>query len=451
MRAAFIFTLLGACFADVEKDGDVLIFTEANFDDEIKKHDIILVEFYAPWCGHCKALKPEYEKAATTLSNDDTPVPLAKVDCDAEKALCQKYDVSGYPTLKIFRDGQFSKAFEGPRQADGIVKYMRGQAGPSSVELKTEKDAEKMLLKDEFLVMGCFAKDSKIKETFMKIASAEREDYRFCHTSDKSLLEKYKCKDNIIVFQPKKLHSKFEKPIMEYNGAVDTDKIKKFLKSSVLGLCSIRETSNAEKYEKPLVVVYYDVDFEKNPKGTNYYRNRVMKVAQDYKDKMYFAVSNNKSFSHELEQFGLSGKDKVVVACHGKKGEKFPMSADFSVENLKQFVDDVLAGKVEGYLKSESVPETNDAPVKIAVAKNFDELVNDKTRDVLVEFYAPWCGHCKSLAPKYDELAEKVRLSGFITYATCKPKKSGLRRYFFWGTLEPRRFNTKFKKWHILV
>ena len=44
------------------------------------------------------------------------------------------------------------------------------------------------------------------------------------------------------------------------------------------------------------------------------------------------------------------------------------------------------------------------------VAKNFDEIVNDESKDVLIEFYAPWCGHCKSLAPKYDELAEKVNL-----------------------------------------
>ena len=42
------------------------------------------------------------------------------------------------------------------------------------------------------------------------------------------------------------------------------------------------------------------------------------------------------------------------------------------------------------------------------VAKNFDEIVNDESKDVLIEFYAPWCGHCKSLAPKYDELATKV-------------------------------------------
>lgn len=59
-------------------------------------------------------------------------------------------------------------------------------------------------------------------------------------------------------------------------------------------------------------------------------------------------------------------------------------------------------------MKSEEIPATNDEPVKILVGKNFDSLVMNNDKDVLVEFYAPWCGHCKQLAPIYDELAKKL-------------------------------------------
>lgn len=80
-----------------------------------------------------------------------------------------------------------------------------------------------------------------------------------------------------------------------------------------------------------------------------------------------------------------------------------------SVENFEKFLKDLKNGEVEAYLKSEAVPEDNNGPVKVAVAKNFDEVVTNNGKDTLIEFYAPWCGHCKKLTPIYDELGEKVR------------------------------------------
>lgn len=67
-----------------------------------------------------------------------------------------------------------------------------------------------------------------------------------------------------------------------------------------------------------------------------------------------------------------------------------------------------MENKLEPFLKSEEIPESNDEPVKVAVAKNFDDVVVNNGKDTLIEFYAPWCGHCKKLTPIYEELAQKL-------------------------------------------
>jgi len=79
------------------------------------------------------------------------------------------------------------------------------------------------------------------------------------------------------------------------------------------------------------------------------------------------------------------------------------------VDGWIAWVKSVLAGDVAQYVRSERAPRPNNGPVKIATGQNFDELINDPSKDVLVEFYAPWCGHCKALEPKFAQLGEKFR------------------------------------------
>lgn len=69
-------------------------------------------------CGHCKRLEPEYERAARSLLNHDPPIALGKVDATLERDLAQEYEVSGFPTLKMFRKGKV-KDYNGPRDEYG--------------------------------------------------------------------------------------------------------------------------------------------------------------------------------------------------------------------------------------------------------------------------------------------------------------------------------------------
>ena len=81
---------------------------------------------------------------------------------------------------------------------------------------------------------------------------------------------------------------------------------------------------------------------------------------------------------------------------------------------MTEFVNKLKNDELEPFLKSEPVPESNDGPVTVAVGKNFDDVVTNNGKDTLIEFYAPWCGHCKKLAPVFDELGTKVSISGIL-------------------------------------
>ncbi|XP_017330169.1 protein disulfide-isomerase A3 [Ictalurus punctatus] len=408
--------LFFAVVAGVARASDVLEFTDDDFESRIGDHDLVLVEFFAPWCGHCKRLAPEYEAAATRLKGI---VPLAKVDCTANSNVCGKYGVSGYPTLKIFRDGEESGAYDGPRTADGIVSHLKKQAGPASVELKSEEEFRKFIGDRDASVVGFFADaGSAAQGEFLKSASALRESYRFAHTNTEELLKKHNIdEEGVILFRPPHLTNKFEDSNVQFDEEKFTNaKLKKFIQDNIFGICPHMTDDNKDQLKgKDLLVAYYDVDYEKNPKGSNYWRNRVMKVAKSFLDqgkKLNFAVANKNLFSHDVSELGLdSGSGELpVVGIRTAKGDKYVMQEEFTRDGkaLEKFLQDYFDGNLKRYLKSEPIPEGNDGPVKVVVAENFESIVNDEDKDVLIEFYAPWCGHCKSLEPKYKELGEKL-------------------------------------------
>lgn len=361
-------------------------------------------------CGHCKRLKPEYAKAAELLKNDDPPIALAKVDCtEGGKKTCEQFSVSGYPTLKIFKNGAVSQDYNGPREAAGIVKYMRAQVGPASKDLPTLDAYETFLKVNEAAVVGLFKAESDLKGEFLKYSDKMREKLRFGHSSAAPVLEKQGETDAILLFRNPQLANKFEPDFVKFTGKNVAD-LTEFVKVNLHGLAGYRTRESAQDFKNPLVVAYYGVDYAKNPKGTNYWRNRILKVAKEFAGKLNFAVSSKDDFQHELNEYGYDYTgDKPVILARGAKGEKYILKDEFSVESLQKFATDLLAGNLEPYIKSEPVPEKNDAPVKVAVAKNFDDVVINNDKDTLIEFYAPWCGHCKKLTPIYDEVAEKLK------------------------------------------
>jgi len=123
--------LLALAAVSLAVASNVVVLTPDNFDSVIDGSKHAFVEFYAPWCGHCKNLEPEYEIIADAFAGVGNVV-IAKVDADAHRELGTRFGVSGFPTLKFFeKGGSLSSplAYEGGRSADDIISYVNGKAG----------------------------------------------------------------------------------------------------------------------------------------------------------------------------------------------------------------------------------------------------------------------------------------------------------------------------------
>ena len=139
------FAILGANAAS-----SVLDLIPDNFDDIVlKSGKPALVEFFAPWCGHCKKLAPIYEELAINFEFAKDKVSIAKVDADAEKDLGRKFGVQGFPTLKWF-DGKSDTPtdYQGGRDLESLssfisektgIKIKTKKAAPSAVEMLTDR------------------------------------------------------------------------------------------------------------------------------------------------------------------------------------------------------------------------------------------------------------------------------------------------------------------------
>jgi protein disulfide-isomerase A1 len=398
--------ILSLAAATITEEEGVLVLNDANFDEALKAHPQILVEFMAPWCGHCQDLAPHYSKAAITLRKETTPIFLAKVDASVATELAKKNNIEGFPTIKFFNNGE-AEEYGGGNTEDEIVQWMRRKTGPLSKVLSNVAEVTAFAAGSDISVVF-FGTNASLHTVFLELAKAY-DDIQFGECISEECLTNYKLTNgNVLVFR------KFDSNNAELKTEYSAEDLKFFIDGSSVKLVSPFDEKTAQ------------LIFGKQVPGLFFYRTRgtdsektlddlANGMAIELKGKIQIIVTDITDGVEERlgEYIGITKADLPTIRIADTREElkKFIMEGEITRENILTFVKDWEAGKLVSKIKSEEETLTTEgkSPITQLVGTNFLKYTNDKTKDVLVEFYAPWCGHCQKLLPILEELATKLK------------------------------------------
>jgi len=382
------------------EDEAVFTLTTENFDQFIADNPKVLVEFYAPWCGHCKALAPEYEKAAQAIAADEgIDAKLAKVDATEEKDLATKFGVKGFPTLKFFTgDPDAPSDYSGGRTEPTIIQWLRTRSMPPVSMLESADAVAEFRKKGSVVLVGFFAADGDEAKALNDVAEANRESVVVGQVASADVKVEGTEFGKLYMFRD------FEDPIVAFSGEVSVEGITDFLNAERFPLIDAIGPENYKDYVDrglPIVWCSLNADDEEEQKSII---DALMPFAREAKGKLSFTWVDATKYAQHVQNLGITETPGILIA--GDNNKKFLFGGKVSnAEELKAFFEGYAAGTLEAHLKSEPVPESNDENVYVLVGSEFEKVVG-KDNDVFVEFYAPWCGHCKRLAPEYEKVGE---------------------------------------------
>ena len=407
-----LFSGLGLGEEVVDSDGsNVVVLDSSNFDQTIGDNPYVLVEVYAPWCGHCKSLAPQYEQAANLLKESNSPVVLAKLDGsqEEERNLVSRLQVRGFPTLIFYNHG-VAVQYGGPRTAEGIVAWVTKKSGPTYTALTDAGSYQTYLGENpEISVVGYFVNGSGEYQAFAQAAGHPNfEHINFAITTAEPVATAAGVTLNQIG-----LKRSFDEPDT-YDVSTAEELIAFLNKNAYPYLLPAQQAWNRlREQEVPIgLFIYNDTD----EAGSAEYVKLITEVAKNMSGSFGF-VSVSPDYLERTVQLGGSGKKLPTIIAVSPLQHNYPLSDDieWTRENIYNWARGIIGGSIKPHFKSEPVPESQEGSVFKLVGSTFEEVIyNSGKSAVIVEFYAPWCGHCKNLEPIWEQLGEHYASSGVL-------------------------------------
>ncbi|XP_034981528.1 protein disulfide-isomerase TMX3 [Zootoca vivipara] len=329
----------------------LILVVDASFvedlDDSFKenrKDDIWLVDFYAPWCGHCKKLEPVWNEVGKEMGSTGSPVKVGKMDATSYSSIASEFGVRGYPTIKLLK-GDLAYNYRGPRTKDDIVEFANRVAGPIIRPLPSQQMFEHVQKRHRvfFLYIGG---ESPLKEKYIEVAS-ELIVYTYFFSASEEILPEYVSLPEmpaVIVFK--------DGTYFVYDEYEDGDLSSWISKERFQGYLNVDGFTLYELGDTGKLVAIAIID----DKNTSVEHIRLKSIMQD-------VAKNHRDHFHRSFQFGhMDGNEymnsllmddlkipTIVVLNTSNQQYFLPHKPIESTEDMVQFINEILEGTAEAH------------------------------------------------------------------------------------------------------
>jgi len=332
------------------------------------------------------------------------------VDATENKELGKKFNVKGYPTLKFFKNGE-PQDYTGGRTADTIVSWLEKKSA-GIPNLDTKEAATNLVAANKVVAIGFFKDSSSAAAEAFKAATDTVDDMVICATtSSQEVFSLYNIVDDAAVI----LLKKFDEGRNQLEGDITKESVSAFISSNSLPLVVDFHADTAKAIFQGTVKNHVLMFLSAQEPKYEYIMHDARKIAADYKGDVMFVSVTTDEDEHKkvVDFFGITAEELPTFRMTKMEDDMLkykPADSSLTEANMREYVKKFKAGELTPHLKSEDLPaDWNANPVKVLVSSNFPTVAMEEGKDVLVEFYAPWCGHCKKLAPIWDELGEHFK------------------------------------------
>lgn len=354
-----------------------------------------------------------YAKLAEKMNNREDGIPIAELDATEHGSVAEEFNVQGYPSLKFFMDG-VAVDYNGEREGDAIENFINKKINPTSKTLHKTEELKELETSKLAAILVTAGAEAEQLATFNAFSAAYDTPFYNAAFPEALTATGATGKYNFVVFR------NFDegKKILSSDKPITAEEMRSFWDQVRNPTLMEFDQETAEKiFGGEETTAFFFTDRTSSDELTAF-----GELAKSKKGEMNFCKSTIKGGLGErlAEYLGITEADEnllVIVHFEGGNPVKYRL-AGWTQATAAKFVDDFKAGTLKPFFKSDPVPESNSEPVKVIVGNNFEEMVLNSGKHVLLEIYAPWCGHCKKLAPIYEELAKKV--AGFPDIVIAK-------------------------------